>query len=335
MLSLPAPVARYPTAQARFEFHSRVLEDVRELPGVRAAGAVDIPQVGGVMAMRHVAQAGVPESASVWSITPGYLDAMGITLLRGRDFTEDEFRSDAPVAIVSESIVHALWPGEDALGRTFVDDGTTLTIVGVTRDLRSGYGGRVQLGLYRLASPATHRSWTIIAHGSGDPAALAAGMRGIVRRIDPELVVPQSAPIDATLDRYIADRRFQSMLFLLFGVVALTIAAVGIYGVMAHWVSTRTRELGVRFALGADAGDVTRLVLRQAAVPLGSGLAVGLLAAAALTRQLESLLYEIEPNDPVTLAAAVGILLGVGLAAAYVPARRAARVDPVVALRAE
>lgn len=335
MLSLPAPVARYPTAQARFEFHSRVLEDVRQLRGVRAAGAVDVPQVGGTMAMRHVAQAGVPESASVWSITPGYLDAMGIRLLRGRDFTEAEFRSDAPVAIVSESIVHALWPGEDALGRTFVDDGTTLTIVGVTRDLRSGYGGRVQLGLYRLASPATHRSWTIVAHGSGDPAALAAGMRGLVRRIDPELVVPQSAPIDATLDRYIADRRFQSMLFLLFGLVALTIAAVGIYGVMSHWVSTRTRELGVRFALGADAGDVTRLVLRQAAMPLVAGLAIGLLAAFALTRQLESLLYEIEPNDPATLAAAVGILMGVGLAAAYVPARRAARVDPIVALRAE
>jgi predicted permease len=335
MLSLPAPVARYPTPQASFEFHSRVLEDVRQLPGVRTAGAVDVPQVGGTMAMRHVAQGGVPESASVWSVTPGYLGAMGIRLLQGRDFTEAEFRSEAPVAIVSESIVHALWPGEDALGRTFVDEGTALTIVGVTRDLRSSYGGRVQLGLYRLASPATHRSWTIVAHGSGDPAALAAGMRGIVRRIDPELVVPQSAPIDATLDRYIADRRFQSMLFFLFGIVALTIAAVGIYGVMAHWVSTRTRELGVRFALGADARDVTRLVLRQAAVPLVAGLAVGLLAALALTRQLESLLYEIEPNDPATMATAVAVLLVVGLAAAYVPARRAARVDPVVALRAE
>lgn len=335
MLALPAPIATYPTPQARFEFHSRVLDDVRRLPGVRAAGAVDVTQVGGTMAMRHVAHPDVPQPASVWSITPGYLEAMGIPLIRGRDFTEEDFRGEAPVAIVSESIVNALWPGEEAVGRTFVDQGVALTIVGVVRDLRAGYGGRMQLGLYRLALPATHRSWTVIAHGTGGAAALAAGMRAIVRRIDPDIVVPAAAPIEVTLDRYIADRRFQSTLFLLFGVVALTIAAVGIYGVMAHWVSTRTRELGVRVALGAEAGDVTRLVLKQAAVPLVMGLLIGLLAALALTRQLESLLYEIQPNDPVTIAAAVGILLLVGLAAAYGPARRAARVDPVVALRAE
>lgn len=335
MLSLPAPVARYPTPQARFEFHFRVLEDVRQLPGVRAAGAVDVPQIGGTMAMRHVEHEGVPESAGVWSITPGYLDAMGITLTRGRDFTHEELRGEAPVAIVTESIVQALWPGEDPLDRTLVDAGTALTVVGVTRDLRAGYGDRVQLGLYRLASPATHRSWSIVAHGTTDPAALAAAMRGIVRRLDPALVVPQSAPIDATLDRGIADRRFQSILFLLFGVVALLIAAVGIYGVMAHWVSSRTRELGVRLALGADARAVKRLVVRQAAVPLVVGLTIGLLAALALTRQLEGLLYEIKPNDPATLAAAILVLLTVGLIAAYLPARRAARVDPVVALRSE
>jgi putative ABC transport system permease protein len=334
VFNLPVAVERYPSSEARFEFHERLLADIRKMPGVRRAAAVASSQVGGEAPMRSFEHPALPERAGAWTITPGYFAAMGMPL-QGRDFTDEDMRHDAPVAIVSHSIARALWPDEDPLGQVLLDEGLPVTVVGVTTDLRAGYGGRVQRSVYRPSAPSIHGTWSVVADVEGDPDLVGAGMRRLVQQAEPGVVVATPRTLRATLNLGIQDSRFQSLLFLLFGVVALLVAAVGIYGVMAHWVSTRTREVGVRLALGADAKDVKRLVLRQAAVPLVAGLAIGLLAALGLTKQLESLLYEIQPNDPATLAAAVGILLAVGLAAAYAPARRAARVDPVVALRAE
>jgi putative ABC transport system permease protein len=156
-----------------------------------------------------------------------------------------------------------------------------------------------------------------------------------VQRLDPRGIVPKPLTIGETLNLGIAEPRFQTSLFALFGLVGLVVSAVGIYGVMAHWVNSRIRELGVRLALGAEPAKLRRLVIRQAAIPLLAGLTCGLLGAFVLTKRLQSLLYDVTPNDPLTLTAVVVILLGVGLAAAYVPARRAARVDPIIALRAE
>jgi putative ABC transport system permease protein len=331
---LPAAVERYPSAEARFEFHERLLDEIRRMPRVRRAAAVAVPQVGGFAPMRGFEHPALADPAGAWTITPGYFAAMGMPL-RGRDFTDEDMRLDAPVAVISHSIARALWPDEDPLGRVLLDDGVPVAVIGITSDLRRGYGGPVQRSVYRPSAPSIHGTWSVVADVEGDPDLVGAGMRRLVQQAEPGVVVATPRTLRATLNLGIQDSRFQSLLFLLFGVVALLVAAVGIYGVMAHWVSTRTREVGVRLALGAEARDVRRLVLRQAAVPLVSGLAIGLLAALALTKQLESLLYEIQPNDPATLAAAVAILLAVGLAAAYVPARRAARVDPVVALRAE
>jgi ABC-type antimicrobial peptide transport system permease subunit len=176
---------------------------------------------------------------------------------------------------------------------------------------------------------------SIIARSAGHPDALGQAMRTVVQRLDPRIVVPKPLTVGETLNLGIVDPQFQTTLFALFGIVALLVSAVGIYGVMAHWVSSRSRELGVRLALGAEPARLRRLVIRQASIPLFAGLACGLLGAFLLTKRLQSLLYGVTPNDPLTLAAVVVVLVAVGLAAAYVPARRAERVDPIVALRAE
>lgn len=189
--------------------------------------------------------------------------------------------------------------------------------------------------MYRLISRDGFQGTTLVARGPGDPAALATAMRTIVQRLDPQLVVPRARTVRETLFLSIRDTQFQTMLFALFGIAGLLVAAIGIYGVMAHWVNARTREIGIRLALGADPGRLKALVVRQAAVPLTVGLVLGLGGAPAVGRQLQSLMYEITPQDPATLAITALALLAVGLLAAYVPARRAARIDPRVALRAE
>jgi hypothetical protein len=261
---------------------------------------------------------------------------MGIRLMEGRDFSEVEVRTDAPVALVSESVARALWPGQSAVGKVLAAEKLPpLTIIGVARDVRRGYGEQIRPAVYRPIARERNRRASIMARTTGDPSALGTTMRTIVQRLDPRIVVPTPLTVGETLNRGIADPQFQTSLFALFGVVGLLVSAVGIYGVMAHWVSSRNRELGVRLALGAQPAQLGRLVIRQASVPLLAGLACGLFGAFVLTKRLQSLLYGVTPTDPLTLTAVVIILLTVGLAAAYVPARRAARVDPIVALRAE
>ena len=190
-------------------------------------------------------------------------------------------------------------------------------------------------GLYRAIVRGRYRHMTIMARSSGDPATLGAAMRTVVQRLDPAIIVSPPPTIGETLRLGIQDRQFQTFLFAMFGLVGLLVAAVGIYGVMAHWVGGLTRELGVRLALGAEPGQLKALVLRHAALPLSIGLAFGAAGAFVLPKRLESLLYEVTPRDPATLVTAFVTLFVVGLAAAYVPARRAARVDPLVVLKAE
>jgi len=211
----------------------------------------------------------------------------------------------------------------------------SLTVIGVARDVRGGYGGRIRPAVYRPLARDRFRTSTIVARGSGDPDALGRALRAIVQRLDPRIVVAPPRTVRASLARGIVDPQFQTWLFALFGFVGLLVSAVGIYGVMAHWVSGRTRELGVRLALGAEPGQLKGFVIRQASIPLLAGVGVGLAGAFLLTKRLQSLLYDVTPYDPLTFVVVVLTLLAVGIAAAYVPARRAARVDPIVALRAE
>jgi putative ABC transport system permease protein len=328
------PAAKYSRPDGAFAFQQQVLDEVRALPGVTAA-AIDSPQVGGGQPMLWT-RAGELDRVAVWSVTPNYFATTGVRLLEGRDISEAEARIDAPVAVIGESVARAIWPGESAIGRVLeADEQPPLSVIGVVSDVRSGYGSRIMSGFYRPIVRERYRNMTIMARSSGEPATLGAALKTVLQRLDPAIVVSPPRTIGETLSLGIQDRQFQTFLFALFGLVGLLVAAVGIYGVMTHWVGGLTRELGVRLALGAEPGQLEALVLRHAAVPLTIGLVFGSAGAFMLTKRLESLLYEVTPRDPATLTTAILTLLVVGLAAAYVPARRAARVDPLVVLKAE
>ncbi len=334
-LTVAPGVSRYQTREPVYDFNRRVLDDVRLLPGVEAA-AIDFPQIGGTAPWMHAIADGIPKSTGVWGVTAGYFQTMGIPLIEGRDFWDAEVQADAAVAVVSESVARALWPGQRAEGKMLAAEKLPpLRVIGVVCDVRSGYGGQIRPAVYRPLVRGHTRWMTIMARRPGEPGSLSQAMRTIVQRLDPRIVVPKPATVGELLDRGIADSQFQTSLFALFGVVGLLVAAVGIYGVTAHWVSHRVREFGVRLALGARPAHLRGFVVRQASVPLLGGLACGLLGAFVLTKRLQSLLYDVTPTDPLTLATAGVVLALVGLGAAYMPARRAARVDPIVALRTE
>jgi putative ABC transport system permease protein len=323
------------TPDGRFDFSRQVLAEVRDLPGVEAAG-IDSTPVGNTAPMSGATGTSLPERTGVWSVTSRYFDVMGIRLTDGRPLSEEEVRLAAPVAVVSESVARAVWPGARAVGGTLtLARQPPLTVVGVVPDMRRGYGRDAEPAVYRPLTRERFRTMTLVARSDGPPAALGAAVKAIVRRHDPRVAVSAPQTLADVLDRGILDERFQTLLFSLFGIVGLLVSAVGIHGVTAQWVGARTREMGVRAAIGARPEDLRRMVLGQAARPLIGGLTCGIGAAMLVTTQLRSLLYDVTPHDPLTYAVVGLTLVACGLAAAYVPARHASRVDPVVALRAE
>jgi putative ABC transport system permease protein len=334
-LSVFPPLSRYPERAQRYQFWMSLLEDVRRIPGVAAAGAIDYLQLGGVAAPIGLG-AGAPRDSGLWSVTPGYFAAMQIPLVEGRDFSESDGRGDVPVAIVNQSAAAFFWPdARSVVGRVLrLEKFPPMRIVGVVKDVRYGYGRHAEPSVYRPAGP-NQRMLTIVARATGNPAAIAASMRAAGQRLDPKLPIRMPITVESRLQAGIANSRFQTTLFVLFGALGCLLTAIGIYGVIAYWVAGRTQEMGIRLALGAQPSKLRRLVLREAMVPVGVGVVIGLAGAFALTRQLRSLLYEITPQDPATLVAATALLLLVAVAAAYRPARRASRVDPLIALKAE
>ncbi len=335
-MSVVPPVARYPTAAQRYDYWMTLLDQIRRVPGVALAGAIDILPIGGVAPPRGLGAA-APSGSGLWGVTPDYFAAMQTPFVEGRTFTAREAIGDMPVAIVNQMAARFFWPDDRAVvGRVLrLDKLPPLQVVGVVKDARFGYGRDASLSVYRPFGPE-HRRLTIVARANGDPAAAAALMRTAGQRVDPRIVVRLPRTIESVLQEGpIADTRFQTTLFALFAVLACCLTAVGVYGVIGYWVSGQTQEMGVRLALGANPRRLQGLVLAQATRPLAVGVALGLGGAFALTRQLQSLLFGITPHDPITLASATVLLVLVGLAAAWLPARRASRVDPLVALKVE
>jgi predicted permease len=282
-------------------------------------------------------------------ITPGYFAATGVPIKRGRGFSQQDAAGAPRVMIVSEELARRAWPGEDPIGKRVVccegapDDPRWKTVVGVAGDVRSrGLTVEIQPEFYLPIEQVPPQAWdwiqramAIVARGAtADAAALAGPLRAAVRDVDPALPVYGVTTMNDALQGSVAQARFNTILLTLLGGIGLVLAAVGIYGVVAYFVNLRTHEIGVRIALGAQPGDVVRLMTWQGTRPIIVGLLLGVVAAFLTTRLLQSSVYGVSVKDPVTMAA-VAVALGlVGLLATVIPARRATRVDPVRALSA-
>jgi putative ABC transport system permease protein len=266
---------------------------------------------------------------------------MGIPILKGRDFDERDAKDAAKVTIIDERLARKYWPDEDPLGKRIrfgppEDNEPWHTIVGVVREVKHArLDASLRESVYLPFAQIPIGGSSLAIRTSGRPENLIAAVRNQVREIDPDLPVTRIMPMTEVVARSVWQPRLYTALFGVFAVVALILATVGIYGVMSYSVTQRTREIGLRMALGAERKDVLKLVVGQGLVLAAIGVGVGLVAAAALTRLMSSLLFGVTTTDPITFAAVSVLLTGVALGACFIPARRAAKVDPMVALRYE
>jgi predicted permease len=326
------------SAEQRKAFYTRLLADVQSLPGVvDAALAGDAPlsiNTGwSIMVQPDPAAAPRQAGASIAFISPGYFKTMGIPLLRGRDFDARDEAAPLRAVIVNENFVRSyIPPGRDPIGATVIGNGNmTFEIAGVVKD--SAAIGLRDLDQHMLYVP---RGGSVLhVRSAVSPALLKASIEAAIHRLDPNVPVYDVRSIGEQIDRSIRTERTFATLSATFGLLALLLSAIGLYGVMANAVSRRTRELGIRLALGAAPGRILRLVLGEAGVLVAAGVVAGIPIAWATGRAIRSLLYGVEPGDWRSVAAALGVLIAVAAMAAWIPARRASRVDPMVALRSE
>jgi predicted permease len=274
--------------------------------------------------------------ADVHVVTPGYFEAMGIPLLAGRTFTRADDGEPLEV-VVNRALAERFWPVEQAIGKWVARRPEERAIIlGVVEDVKHyGLSTEPRMTVFFPYETYANRTLYGVASGPGGPETAAARIVESVRALDPQIPVYDLRTMTDRLSDSLARERVLMALLLLFSGIALVLATVGLYGVLSFLVATHTRELGIRKALGASGGDLYRHVLRGAFAVVGIGIALGLAAALSASKLLEGLLYGVEASDPLTLAAAVLILLTAGLAAAFLPARRAAGIDPVVALKEE
>jgi putative ABC transport system permease protein len=343
--SLPMP--RYEKPETREPFYRHVLDETRRLPGVTGAAYTSfLPMVmgGGIWPVQI---AGHPENfanrrtASLRFVTPGFFQAMGIPLLAGRDVRQADSPKAPYVALVSQSFVRRYWPEENPLGRHIEIGNHERTVIGVVGDIRVR-------GLERTSEPQVYLSWQqddsvsawyapkdLVVRSSADPAALVSSLRQIIHRADPTQPVSNVQTLSDVVEAQTASRRVQLAVLGAFGVVAFLLAAVGIHGMLAFAVSTRTQEIGVRMALGAQRSDILRATVGEGFRLAAAGVAMGAVLGYGAGRLLQSLLAGIDPWDPATFAAAAALSLTMTLAGSLLPAIRAVRVDPTIAMRAD
>jgi putative ABC transport system permease protein len=323
------------------------MQRLRATPGIESvAMASNLPLVsfdrrGFHIQDRPLANTAEAPSVDAYSVSPGYFNVMRIPLKRGRGFTDTD-RTGAPlVAVISESCARTMFPNQDPIGRHIQlggrhDDKEWMTIVGIVGDIRQyGLDQPSNMEAYIAQAQNMDFGFNLAVRTSGDPRRLEDTVRQAFLSIDNTQPVFHVRPLDSYIAESLAARRFTLMLLGLFGALALVLAAVGIYGVISYAVSLRTRELGIRMALGAARRDVLQMILRQGLRVVVSGLVIGFAASIVLTRFLTSLLFQVKPADWATTIAVALTLAAVALLANYLPARRASRVDPNEALRCE
>ena len=344
MLLLPAKYEA--DLNARAAVVEQMLAGIRALPQVSAAASIHFLPMSGMGSASDVSRADRPApppgsgtGAGFSVISDGYFRAIGTPLIAGREFDSHDRKGSTPVAVINQAAARLLYPGENPIGKQLVvgwDGPPRAEIVGVASNSRFD-------GIQALPEPfiflpnAQHPSLFcgLVIRTAGDPVAMVAAAREVIRRVDPQQGVMEARTMEQRITDSLAQPRLQTILLGLFGLLALVLACIGIYGVLAYAVSQRLREIGVRVALGATPATILREILSSGLSLAAIGLFIGLGAALALTRYLESLLYSVHPVDPAVFAAAIATLLLVAMSACYVPARRAARVDPMVVLREE
>ena len=345
VMQVMLPQTRYPDAAAMTGFYRRLRDEVRTLPGATAAAvATTLPLSGSDIGVGfeidgRPADRNTRTSAAFFGVSPEYFSTMGIPLVRGRGFGEHDDEHATGVIVVSEAMAAKYWPGEDPVGKRITIGYNTTgprEIVGVVGDVKQG--DLTDARAPQMYAPFVQVPWPFLAavvRTTAAPEATAGSLRQALARLDPQQAAGEIRTLDQYVARSIATPRFTALLVGSFAALALLLAGFGLYGVMAYSVAQRGRELGIRMALGAQARDVRALVVGQALRLGAAGLAIGLAGALLATRILDSLLFGVSARDPFTFAAVSAALVTVLLLAAYLPARRATRLDPMIALRTE
>jgi predicted permease len=347
----PLPRGKYKEAGRRKNFYDRTLARVKSLPGVVSAGYTTIVPLGwkgGATAFRPEDGQLIPGSsydALQRQVTDDYLRTMGITLRQGRYFDETDKEWSTPVAIINETMARQYWPDQDVLGKRFkLGDSDSnprwITVVGVVADVRQmGVDAPVKAEMYLPYQQHGFNWWmapgNLAIRVSGDPMSLVAAVSREIHAVEPDVPISVIATMAKLLGEETEQRQVGMVLLAIFAGVALLLVALGIYGVLAYFVAERTREIGVRVALGAQTRDVMKMVMKQGMTLTLFGIAVGLIGGFALARLMKGLLFGVSATDPLTFAAVALLLASVAMLACYIPARRATKVDPVVALRCE
>jgi predicted permease len=349
-LELTMTGRKYNDAEAVLQTYKQLWQRLASLPGVTAAGGVTALPLSQMMAWGPITVEGrtAPEgekfiNVDIRTVAGDYFQAMDIPLRKGRLFSEQDTRTSPRVVVVDEHMAEQLWPGEDPIGKRIrtggfdvTPDTPWLTVIGVVgRVKQDALDLDSRMAYYRYQGQTPSRALNVVVGSTGNPSGLAAAVTQQVRALDPDMPIYRMQTMGKRVEESLAERRFSMLLLTLFALLALGLAAIGTYGVMAYLVSQGTRELGIRLALGAAPRDLLRLVVRQGMSVAIMGTVVGLGGAFLLTEFMRALLFGVHPRDPLTFVAIASTLTAVALVASYVPARRAARIDPIISLRAE
>jgi putative ABC transport system permease protein len=340
---------KYPDRERRATFLDEMIRRVRALPGVQSAAvASDLPLTFNGNSTIISVEGSPDPPIDQWpdvifrAIGPGYFDTMGIPIIHGRDFADHDNANSKDAVVISEKTAQHYWPGQDPIGKRLkpgstTSDGPWLEVIGVVKDVRQNdFIAQPKMQMYfpyrQLKDLAPN---ALVVRTSTEPMSFAASVRNAIWSVDKDQTVADIDTMDHIVAEAVARQRFSMLLLGLFAALALLLASVGIYGVMSYSVAQRTHEIGIRMALGARRADVLQMTVRQGLRLVSVGMILGLAAAFLLTRVLASLLFGISATDPLTFVGISLVLLAVAILASYVPALRATKVDPIVALRAQ